>query len=45
MIEERKQFAINKDKTERDLKVMHMIKSPSSGILFGEPLTVENGVV
>ena len=34
MIEERKQFAINKDKTERDLKVMHMIKSPSSGILF-----------
>ena len=34
MIEERKQFAINKEKIEMDLKKMHPIKSPSHGLLF-----------
>ena len=34
MIEERKQFAINKEKIEMDLKQMHPIKSPSHGLLF-----------
>ena len=44
MIEERKQFAINKEKIEMDLKKMNPIKSPSHGLLFWEPLTEENGV-
>ena len=34
MIEERKQFAINKEKIEMDLKKMHPINSPSNGLLF-----------
>ena len=34
MIEERKQFAINKEKIAMDLKKMHPIKSPSHGLLF-----------
>ena len=34
MIEERKQFAINKEKIEMDLKKMNPIKSPSHGLLF-----------
>ena len=32
--EERKQFAINKSKIEKDLKIMQSIKSPSNGVLF-----------
>ena len=34
MVEERKQFAINKGKVERDLKLMSPIKSPFNGTLF-----------
>lgn len=34
MVEERKQFAFNKAKIERDLKIMYPIKSPSNGVLF-----------
>ena len=34
MVEERKQLAINKEKFEKDLKIIQPIKSPFNGVLF-----------